>query len=81
MKLTRPSPLLLAALVMAASGFIVIIVATRVLPEAERVDFLVYWSALYGVTGALAGVQNGVGCPRARDTSHNMPISSGWCSR
>lgn len=58
MKLTRPSPLLLAALVMAASGFIVIIVATRVLPEAERVDFLVYWSALYGVTGALAGVQN-----------------------
>lgn len=58
MKPARPSPLLLAALLMAASGFVVIIVATRSLGEADRVDFLVYWSALYGVTGALAGIQN-----------------------
>lgn len=58
MKLPRPSPLLIAALIMAASGFIVLIIPARFLTMAETADFLAYWSALFGITGSLAGVQN-----------------------
>lgn len=58
MKLPRPSPLLLAALVMAASGFVVLIIAARSLSMAENAGFIAYWSALFGITGSLGGVQN-----------------------
>ena len=45
-----------ASLWAAASGFLVLLVAARHLSPEENAEFLVFWAALFGVTGVLGGV-------------------------
>ena len=47
-----------ASLVAAASGYVVLLVAARVLTPERNADFLVFWSLLFGLYGVLGGVQS-----------------------
>ncbi len=50
----------LASLVAAGSGYVVIVLAARVLDEAENADFLAFWGLLFFCFGALGGMQSEV---------------------
>lgn len=45
-----------ASLCAAASGFLILFVAARVLSPADNAEFLAYWAGLFAVIGVLAGV-------------------------
>ncbi|WP_431837332.1 hypothetical protein [Cellulomonas sp. Y8] len=48
----------LASLVAAAAGYLVLLVAARVLTPAENADFLAFWGLLFFCFGVLGGLQN-----------------------
>ena len=48
-------PLLVAAGVSGVAGYVVLLVAARVLDPATNASFLVFWGAVYAVFGALVG--------------------------
>lgn len=47
-----------SSLVAAASGYLILFVAARVLDKAENAAFLTYWAALFFVIGILSGIIN-----------------------
>lgn len=49
-------PVLVAAGVSGTAGYVVLVLAARVLDPVTNADFLVYWGALFAVFGALVGV-------------------------
>lgn len=49
-------PVLVAAGVSGIAGYVVLVVAARVLEPATNADFLVYWGALFAVFGTLVGI-------------------------
>lgn len=51
------SAVTVAAVLMAASGFLAVMIAARTLSKPENGDFLVAWSLLFALTGALAALQ------------------------
>lgn len=54
---SRPlGPVLAAALVSGIAGYVVLVLAARVLDEATNAAFLVFWGAVYAVFGALVGL-------------------------
>jgi O-antigen/teichoic acid export membrane protein len=48
----------LASLVAAAAGYLVLLVAARVLTPAQNADFLAFWGLLFFFFGVLGGLQN-----------------------
>lgn len=48
----------LASLVAAAAGYLVLLVAARVLTPAQNADFLAFWALLFFFFGVLGGLQN-----------------------
>jgi O-antigen/teichoic acid export membrane protein len=73
----------LASIVAAAGGYVVLVLASRTLTRADNADFLAFWSLMFGVFGALAGVQTETtrGVRRARQGAVHgaraMPIALG----
>lgn len=47
----------LASVVAAAGGYVVLVLASHTLMKADNADFLAFWSLVFGLFGALAGVQ------------------------
>lgn len=50
----------LASLVAAASGYLVLVLAARVLDPAQNADFLAFWGLLFFLFGTLGGLQSEV---------------------
>jgi O-antigen/teichoic acid export membrane protein len=48
----------IASIIAAASGFTVQLIAARTLDKPQAADFLIFWGLLFGLFGALGGVQN-----------------------
>lgn len=53
---TAMAPVVVAAGVSGTAGYVVLVVAARVLEKATNADFLVYWGALFAVFGTLVGI-------------------------
>jgi O-antigen/teichoic acid export membrane protein len=49
-------PVLVAAGASGTAGYVVLVLAARVLAPADNADFLVFWGAVFAVFGALVGV-------------------------
>lgn len=69
-------PVLAAAVVAGAFGYVVLLVAARVLTPAENASFLVFWGALFGLFGVLGGVQPEM--VRAAASSARSPGQRGY---
>lgn len=50
------SPVLVAALVSAVAGYVVLVLAARALDPAANARFLVFWGAMFAVFGTLIGI-------------------------
>ncbi len=47
-----------SSVVAAASGYVVFIIAARVLSQPDNADFLAFWGVLFGIFGVLSGLMN-----------------------